>query len=193
MLTHAILRLGCVLIVVGAGALPGQETAIDVKGSSITIHVGKAGLFSSAGHEHWVEAPITAGGVDESAPRVAFRVETARMQVRPDPKIDSKTQGEIQKDMQEMALETARYPAIEFHSTSVEKNGTGSWRVSGMLALHGVTKPVALTVRHDGGAYTGHTVIRQTDFGIKPIRAAGGLVKVKDELEVDFRIRTQAQ
>lgn len=190
-MTQAILRLGCVLIAVGAGLA--QETAIDVKRSTITIHVGKAGLFSSAGHEHWVEAPIASGFVDESALRVAFRVEAARMQVRPDPKIDSKTQAEIQKDMQEMALESARYPAIEFHSTSVEKNSSDSWRVSGMLALHGVTKPVALTVRHDGGAYTGHAVIRQTDFGIKPIRAAGGLVKVKDELEVDFRILTQAQ
>jgi hypothetical protein len=32
-----------------------------VQRSTITVHVGKAGVFSVAGHEHWVNAPIAAG------------------------------------------------------------------------------------------------------------------------------------
>ena len=35
------------------------ERSIDVHNSTIRIHVGKAGLFSPAGHEHWVSAPLT--------------------------------------------------------------------------------------------------------------------------------------
>ena len=35
-----------------------QERAIDTQRSTITIHVGKAGLLSMAAHEHWVSAPV---------------------------------------------------------------------------------------------------------------------------------------
>jgi hypothetical protein len=33
-----------------------------------------------------------------------------------------------------------------------------------------------------------HTVLKQTAFGIKPISVAGGTIKVKDEVEIDFTI-----
>ena len=189
---ESFVKLAC-LIAISTSLLLAREVPIDAGRSTITIHVGKSGLFSAAGHEHWVDAPITAGVVDESEPRVEFRVAAARMQVKPDPKIDSKTQAEIQKDMQEMALESARYPEIEFRSTRVEKRGDRVWAVTGTLTLHGVTRDVMVMSRQEGDVYTGRAVIRQTDFGIKPIRAAGGLVKVKDELEVEFRVSTQAR
>jgi hypothetical protein len=35
-------------------------------------------------------------------------------------------------------------------------------------------------------------VVRQTDFGIEPVVAAGGLVKVEDEVTVSFRIVARA-
>jgi hypothetical protein len=70
-----------------------QEAAIDPQRSTITIHVGKAGIFSVAGHEHWVNAPISSGVIRESpAPQVEFTIETAKMTVKPDPKVDAKTQ-----------------------------------------------------------------------------------------------------
>ena len=185
-----IVNLGC-LIAMSAGMGEARETAIDITRSTVTVHVGKAGLFSAAGHEHWIDAPIASGVVDDAETRVEFRVETARMQVKPDPKIDAATQAEIQKDMQEMALESARYPEIEFRSTRVEKRADGTWSVTGTLSLHGVTRPVTVAVQRQNGAYQGRALLRQSEFGIKPIRAAGGLVKVKDELEINFRVVTR--
>ena len=173
----------------GAAFLCAQDKAIDIQRSTISIHVGKAGLFSVAGHEHWVEAPISSGVLNESAPpHVEFRVEAAKMQVKPDPKIDPKTQAEIQKDMQEKTLESARFPEILFRSSHVEKETEGQWKVEGMLTLHGVTRPTSLSVKRSGDAYIGRTTLRQSDFGIKPITAAGGTVRVKNELEIDFHI-----
>jgi len=58
-----------------------------------------------------------------------------------------------------------------------------------MLTLHGVTKPVAATVRRTGETYVTKVNIKQTDFRIKPVSVAGGLVKVKNEVELDLRIR----
>jgi hypothetical protein len=55
--------------------------------------------------------------------------------------------------------------------------------------LHGVTKPIEVSVKKDAGAYSGSAVIKQTDFGIQPI-SVGGVVKVKNELRIVFRIET---
>jgi polyisoprenoid-binding protein YceI len=165
-----------------------QDAAIDVQRSSITIHVGKAGLLSAAGHDHTISAPISSGTIRESPPHVEFTVQTAKMTVKPDPKVDAKTQAEIQKDLEEMTLETKKFPELTFRSSRVDKLADGQWKVEGDLSLHGVTKPVSLTVKRTGDSYTAHTVLKQTDFGIKPISVAGGTIKVKNEVEIDFLI-----
>jgi polyisoprenoid-binding protein YceI len=166
-----------------------QERAIDTQRSTITIHVGKAGLLSAAAHDHWVNAPIASGVIDETGtPRVEFKVQSARMAVRPDPKLDEKTDQTIQKDMETMTLDVAKYPEIDFRSTHVEKAAEGLYKVDGVLTLHGAAKPVSVVVKREGDSYTGHTVIRQTDFGIKPISIGAGMIKIKDPVEIDFQI-----
>ena len=177
------------ITVVALATLSVQGKFIDVKRSTITIHVGKAGLFSAAGHEHWVNAPITSGSINDSeAPSVEFKVAAAKMQVKPDPKVDSKTHAEIQRDMQAKVLESGKYPDIVFRSSRVHGISDGQWKVDGTLTLHGVTKPVSIVVKRSGDSYVGEAVIKQTDFSIKPITVGGGLVKVKNELEIAFRI-----
>jgi len=151
-------------------------------------------LFSAAGHEHWVSAPISSGTIRESpSPFVEFTVQTAQMTVKPDPKVDAKTQAEIQKDMEDLTLETKRFPQITFRSSTVTKAGDGQWKVEGALSLHGVTKPVSLAVKRTGDAYTARTVLKQTDFAIKPVSVGGGLIKVKNEVEIDFKIFTRVK
>src|SRR6266478_1978917 len=119
------------------------DKSIDVQRSTITIHVGKSGAFSAAGHNHTVTAPITSGTFNDSdKPRVEFQVAAAKMKVEPDPK-DEKHQAEVQQTMQEKVLESAKYPEIKFLSTGVEKAGDGAWTVKGSLTLHGATQPVA--------------------------------------------------
>ena len=166
-----------------------QEMAIDTQRSTITIHVGKTGLLSAAAHEHTIDAPISSGTIRQSAaPHIEFTVETAKMTVRPDPKLDAKSQAAVQTDMDEMTLETKKFPQITFRSSRIEKLADGQWKVDGDLSLHGVSKPVSLTVKQTGDSYTTHTVLKQTDFGIKPITVGGGMIKVKNEVEIDFQI-----
>jgi polyisoprenoid-binding protein YceI len=90
--------------------------------------------------------------------------------------------------MEEMTLETKKFPEIAFRSSRVQKLADGQRKVDGHLALHGVTKAVSLTVKQTGEAYITHTVLKQTDFGIKPISIGGGMIKVKNEVEIDFQI-----
>lgn len=88
-------------------------------------------------------------------------------------------------------LDSMRFPEITFVSTSIEATGADEFLVRGELSLRGVTHPVAARVRRDNGRYTGVGTLKQRDFGIKPISIAGGTVKVKDELKIDFDIRTK--
>jgi polyisoprenoid-binding protein YceI len=178
-----------VALMAGAAAALAQDTAIDTQRSAIVIHVSKAGLLSAAAHDHTIDAPIASGVIRESPdPHVEFTIETAKMSLRPDRKVDPKSELTIQKDMQEMTLETAKYPSITFRSTHVEKIGDAQWKVDGDLSLHGVTKTVSLNVKFADGAYATHTTLKQTDFGIKPVSVGAGTIKVKNEVEIDFLI-----
>jgi len=160
------------------------DRPIDATHSKITIHVGKSGIFSAAGHEHEISAPIAEGAIDDSGNgRVWFRVEAAKMQVLPE-----KDQAAVQKDMQEKVLEPAKFPEIRFESVTVKKLGEGRWQVTGNLRLHGHVNPVTAEARQDGQAYSGQATLTQSQFDIKPVSAAGGTVKVKDESKIDFVI-----
>ncbi|HEX4135163.1 MAG TPA: YceI family protein [Bryobacteraceae bacterium] len=171
-----------------AAWLSAQERAIDTQRSTITIRVGKTGFLSAAAHDHLVSAPIASGSIDETALRVEFKVASAKMTVRPDPHDDDRTQATIQKDMEEMTLETSRYPEIAFQSTHAERVSSDVFKVDGVLTLHGASKALNLFVRRDGQSYTGHVVIVQTDFGIKPVSIGGGMIKVKDPVNIDFQV-----
>jgi polyisoprenoid-binding protein YceI len=43
-------------------------------------------------------------------------------------------------------------------------------------------------IKSDATHFKGSTTIRQTDFGITPIKIAGGIVRVKDDVKVEFEI-----
>ncbi len=85
-------------------------------------------------------------------------------------------------------LDSANFPDIAFVSTSVTATGENRWRVQGELTLHGQKRTVSLEVLRADGHYTGAVTIRQTDFGITPISIAGGSIKVKNDLKIEFRI-----
>ena len=181
-------------IVILAG--PDQpEQAIDTERSSLTVHVGKAGLLSAAAHEHWVNAPIAGGTIaaDGSTPAVRFTVDARRLSVRPEKGVTDKDRAEVQSNMQSKVLESNIYPDIVFRSTEVRRTGALVWGVSGDLTLHGVTKPVSVDVTRQNDAYVGTVRIKQTEFGIQPIKIGGGVVRVKDELEISFRVYTASR
>jgi polyisoprenoid-binding protein YceI len=170
------------------------DKSIDATKSLLTIHVGKSGMFSAAGHEHWVDAPISHGQFNEgAAAHVEFSVDAGKMIVRPDEKISAKDRAKIQETMQTTVLEDEKYPEIGFRSTTVTPAGGQAWKVTGALTLHGVSKVISVEVRRDGEAYAGSARLKQSDFGIQPVTIGGGVVKVKDELDISFKIYSAAE
>jgi polyisoprenoid-binding protein YceI len=170
-------------------AVIAQVHAIDTGRSVMTVRVYKAGLLSALGHDHEIAAPIAGGSVDATARQVEVHAHVAALQVR-DPKISDKDSAEIQSTMLgPEVLDSGRFPEIVFRSTAAAPAGPGSWRVQGNLTLHGETHLVDVEVRETSGHYVGTARFKQSEFDIKPVKVAGGSIRVKDEVRIEFDIQ----
>jgi polyisoprenoid-binding protein YceI len=176
----------------GSGSAQTAKPAspIDTQRSTMTIKVFKSGVFSFAGDDHEIRAPITSGSVNEQERIVAFTVDARKMEVL-DPKLSPEKRAEVQKKMLSGdVLDPEHFPQIEFRSTTVEKKGD-ELVVNGELSLHGTTRPMIVKVTGKAPNYKGTSTVKQTEFGIKPVSVGGGTVKVKDEVTVEFEIVTR--
>jgi polyisoprenoid-binding protein YceI len=172
-----------------SAAVSAQPRPIDTAKSTITVRVFKAGVLSALGHDHEIGASIAGGTVDPAGNQVELRAQAGAMKVR-DSGVSDKDREQIQSTMLgPEVLDAGTYPDIVFRSTSVEHMGEGSWKVQGSLTLHGKTSLVMVEVRDAGGHYVGTSRFKLTDFGIKPIKVAGGSIRVKDEIRVEFDIQ----
>jgi polyisoprenoid-binding protein YceI len=95
-------------------------------------------------------------------------------------------------------FDAAKFPALTFKSTKIEKAAKGKFKVTGDLTMHGVTKPVVLTVEGPSAAIKdpyGRTVrgvmatgkLDRKDWGMSWNKAldAGGMV-VSDEVKLEI-------
>ncbi len=150
-----------------------------------------------AGHDHAIAAKSFSGevrfnpiNVEESS--VTLNIESASLTVL-DPDVPEKERQQVQETMQGIqVLNVRQFPMISFHSTRVSRiAATGEdFMLTGKLNLHGIEKEIAFPVHvhteNNRLRATGTAVILQTDFGIRPITAALGTVRVKDQVKVKF-------
>jgi polyisoprenoid-binding protein YceI len=170
-------------------AASAQPQPIDIHKSIMTVRVYKAGVFSAFGHDHEIAAPIAGGSVDIAAQKAELHMDAGALRVR-DSKGSEKDRDQVQKTMLgPEVLDSEHYPEIVFRSSAVEPMGPGAWKMRGVLTLHGQTRPVTVEVSERAAHYVGTSLLKQTDFGIKPVRIAGGTVRVKDEVRIEFDIQ----
>ena len=190
-----------VLCLAPAPGAAGEAYQVDPAASEVLVRVGKSGLFSFAGHTHEVAAPIAEGRIEadaedlsRSSVTLAFQAAALRVTGKGDPPED------VPKVQEAMVgpkvLDAQRFPRIVFTSRKVGGKAVGAGafdlQVEGDLALHGVTKPLTLPVHIEKAAdgtltATARTVIKHTDFGMKPVSVAG-VVNVRNELDLSFRV-----
>jgi polyisoprenoid-binding protein YceI len=111
--------------------------------------------------------------------------------------ISDKDRQEIERRMHDEVLEADGFPEIIYKCPrvlSIQKTGEGQYAVAmhGELSLRGVTRnqPVSarVTLKGDILRAAGEFTVRQSDYEIKPVSAAGGMVKLMDELKLSFDI-----
>jgi polyisoprenoid-binding protein YceI len=183
-----------------------METASDVltykieaRRSSFTVQVFATGLLSTFGHNPNIAIRDFSGQVQvvpnsPEASSVEITIRTESLEVMDSMKADDRQ--EIEKAMRDEVLETSRFPEIHFQSTRISGNKIfeNMYRViiEGNLFLHGVTKKqnIEAQVNLSQDTLRAQSVfsLRLTDFNIKPVSAAAGMLKVKDEVRVSFSI-----
>jgi polyisoprenoid-binding protein YceI len=191
---------GIGLSTVGTPQAAKVRYAIDAEGSTFTVRTFAGGMLSAFGHNPTIAIPDfqgevqwTSSALDDASLRLV--IQAASLVVTDD--ISSKDRQEIERRMRDEVLETDGYPEIIYECprvSSVQKMGEGLYSITlnGELILHGVTnsQPVSarVTLKGDTLRVAGDFSVRQSDYDIKLVSAAGGAVKVKDELKLSFNI-----
>jgi polyisoprenoid-binding protein YceI len=129
--------------------------------------------------------------LEEASLRIV--VQSASLKVTDD--ISARDRQEIERRMHDEVLEADGFAEIIYECdrvASIQKISEGQYAVTldGELALHGVTRtqPVSarVTIKGETLRAAGEFTLRLSDYEIGPVSAAGGAVKLKDELKLSF-------
>ena len=177
---------------------------LDPRVSRFTVKVFASGMLSAFGHSPTIAIRDFAGEArlnpdHPESGSLHINLKAASLTVTDD--VSDKDRREIEREMQENVLESARYPEIVYDCPQVSVNNPGngaySAKLPGSLTLHGVVRsqPIQarLAISGDMLRAFGEFTIRQSDYNIKPVSAIGGGLKVKDEVKFSFDMVARKQ
>lgn len=174
-----------------APAVPKGHYEIDRSHTSLLFRVSHLGFSTYTGRFTRVDAKLDFDPARIAASRVNVTIDPGSIHADnvPSSFLDSLAG----KDW----LDAAKFPTMSFRSNSVEVTGTQTFRIHGDLTLHGVTRPIVLDARYNGG-YASHPMeprarigfsaqgsFKRSDFGVSTgIPAPGTTMGVGDEVQV---------
>ena len=174
--------------------------------SLLLVHVGRDGRAKRLGHEHAVASEDLAGFIEFGADPAAARADIAfplrelvvdRAEHRAHFMLDTEpSEDDIAGTYTNMlkVLEPEAYPWATMRALVASSDGD-TIQLAVSVTLHGVTAEYLLPARIDvsGDRLVAETdaIIRHSDFAVAPYSAAGGLLRVADELAIELRIVAQ--
>ena len=178
---------------------PEVRFRLDPSQSTFIAHANRAGLAWFKGHSHRLaikdfdgQASLSLDAVNPASLTMTARAASIE---ETDPFFNADQKKTINKEVNEIVLETAKYPEITFRSTEVRgslKNGAFDVEITGDLTLHGMTKritiPATVTVSGDTLRAKGEFRINRKKWGVNATEAFHGLVKVRHTIIFEFDI-----
>jgi polyisoprenoid-binding protein YceI len=176
---------------------------VDAGQSRIIAQAFAKGLLSAFGHNPRLAVRSFEGEAefDPAEPDAAW----ARMSARADSLVviddlSEKDRREIERLTRGELLETSRFPEIFFRSAGVASRrvaeGGFRLRITGDLSLHGVSRELTIdavaTFEGDELRARGEFPLRLADFNIRQFSVAGGLLRLKDEVQLSFDVLARA-
>ena len=203
---HAILVIALALGACGAPhstttEAPAVEAAVEhtAPAGAYTLDKSHASLIVRLGHLGYSQFTARFENWDAALNFDPVEPENSQINVTIDPRSiasDNPPTGFIDI-MRNDFLKAAEFPQITFHSTRVERTGPNTARVTGDLTLLGVTRPVTLDARFNGGyegmnldphariGLSAHGTFNRADFGMSyGIPPEGTNLGVSDAVEV---------
>ncbi len=167
------------------------EYEIDPAHTSVEFSVRHMMISNVRGEFTKTAGTITINGEDPGSLKIEATIDAASVATR----VDRRDAHLKSPDF----LDVGKYPTITFKSKKVEPAGTGKWKLTGDLTIHGVTKEVVLDVtgptreitdpmgnKRVGASAT--TTISRKDFGLtwnKALEAGGVLVGDDVAIQID--------
>jgi polyisoprenoid-binding protein YceI len=159
--------------------------------NKLELRVAKTGLYR--GKVHVFVFPQYSGtlGYDPQKPensRVSLTISASDIKLT-DTWLSEKDFKSVQEYALQDMLAANKYPEIQYQSADVRGIDASHFEVRGTLTIRGIAKPTILHVMLDSGPrFAGEAVIRLTDYGLKPPKAALGLVGTENEMKFSFLI-----
>lgn len=149
-----------------ASALAAENWKIDPARTQIAFAIDAVGYPRTEGHFRRFEGRISVDFDRPEKSSVAFQVQSGSVDVGSSSFSDYVRSAAF--------LNSAKYPSIDFNSTSVQRINDHTVRVSGELTLLGVTRPISIDVtveREDFGGrrrlqFRAETTINRLEFGM---------------------------
>jgi len=179
--------------------LPIARYRLDASRSKFIVHANRTGLAWFKGHSHRIAVKDFSGTAEldlsvVNPASLQMTVRAASLE-ETDPVFTAEQKKIINKELNEIVLETAKYPEIIFNSTDIKASVTAGKfdvRIGGNLTLHGVTKhieiPATVTISGDTMRAVGEFETDRKEFNVNATEAFHGFVKVKHHLKFEFDI-----
>ena len=165
---------------------------IDPTHSEIQFKVKHLVISTVTGHFRQFEGTVETEGDDFDTATIHFEADTASVDTNQPQRDEHLRSAEF--------FDSEQYPKMTFQSTTVEKTGDESYKVTGDLTIKGITKPVELKAEFGGsmtdfyGNYkSGFEIsgkINRKEFGLTwdAVTEAGGIV-VGDEVKLALNVQ----
>lgn len=172
---------------------------IDAGQSKFMVHAFRGGLAYFKGHDHFIavrdfggEAELDLDAVNPASLQMTIRADSLE---ETGADFTDQQKGIIKKELNDIVLETAKYPEITFRSTDVKgevKNGAFDIKIGGDITLHGVTKHIVIPAKVSAAGDDMHAVgefeLNRKDFNVNATTAFHKFVRVKHNLKFTFDI-----
>lgn len=172
---------------------------IDTRKSLFTVHPFATGVAAALSHGLTIairdftgELQFIPGTLQDAS--IHMKIKADSLSVNDDMKESDRR--EVERTMREQVLRTSEHPEIEFKSAAIKVNMTADnhyrLNINGYLNLNGTVRAHSFEAQavfgSDSLRANGQFVAKQSDYAIPLISAAGGMIKVRDEVKFHFYI-----
>lgn len=163
----------------------------DASSAECLVFTYREGLLSRAGHDLKLRVRdftvrFTDEGVEATFDPRSFEVVSAMEGGREKPSaLSERDKRQVVDNIERQVLHVARFREIRFAAERPDDDAT---ELRGRLTLHGIERPVTVTLSDDGDHREARLRIHQPDFRIEPFRAMLGALRIRPEVDVVLRI-----
>ncbi|MGV8997439.1 MAG: YceI family protein [Parvibaculaceae bacterium] len=170
---------------------PAGAYALDKAHASLIFRVSHLGFSNFTGRFTKYDATLTFNPANPSTMDFTGKVDPSSLA------LDNPPAGFIADLLGSAWFDVAKYPDMSFKTTSVTVTGPNTAELTGDFTMHGVTKPLTLSVTFNGGyagniydpqariGFSAHGTLKRSDYGMGyGIPAPGTNMGVSDEVEL---------